>query len=325
MSVGCPWCTAPGSVRFEVPGDWAFPDRDQAFAVRWCAACAYGWVTPRPQLEDVAAAYPDGYYTHAKTHTPQPPTGFWSRLRQHLAWRWNREQADDADFLLSWLAAGAQPTLCDLGCGNGQALQPYCAAGMRVVGVEPDERARAVASGVLSEVFAGTAEQIPAALKGRPFDAVRLCHVLEHCLDPVQAVREAVSLLKPGGVLFLETPNSEARGFVQQQAAWPWTDIPRHLNFFTAASLRQACEAHGLQVEAVDYRGFARQVSEHWLDLERAIAQRLRPGSAAPRVVTRAWGLVLGAPFRSRARNYDSVWLVARRSSKVDAAGPDEA
>ncbi len=42
---------------------------------------------------------------------------------------------------------------------------------------------------------------------GKMFDAIVSAHVIEHVFQPVAVLSRARELLKPGGVLFLETPN----------------------------------------------------------------------------------------------------------------------
>ena len=42
---------------------------------------------------------------------------------------------------------------------------------------------------------------------GGPYEAVTMIHTLEHVLDPVASVRGAMSLVEPGGHLFLAVPN----------------------------------------------------------------------------------------------------------------------
>ena len=55
-----------------------------------------------------------------------------------------------------------------------------------------------------SNVFHGTLDEFETDDK---FDLVFMSHVIEHVLDPVATVAKIRTLLKPGGVLYLETPN----------------------------------------------------------------------------------------------------------------------
>ncbi len=308
----CPWCHCKMEFRFRVRCDWRSPKSSEPREVYWCATCEFGQVWPRPEPDEIRGFYPDGYYTHAETDERRQAPGWMSRLRQHLAWRISREQADTPEYLRSFLNDDLPLSLCDLGCGNGSALVPFRHAGFEVVGVEPDHQARIVAADLLDELHAGTAENATTALPNRRFSCVRLCHSLELCLDPARAIDQAFALLAPGGVLILETPNCAARGFMKQAGCWPWTDIPRHLNFFTEKSLRKASDVAGLNVEVCDFRGFGRQLSEEWLAEEAKIDSILRPEGPTANVQARAWRTLLASAVSRRARKYDSVYLIAR-------------
>jgi hypothetical protein len=124
-------------------------------------------------------------------------------------------------------------------------------------------------------VFDGTAEALPPALAGKKHDVLIMSHVLEHCLHPMQALRNARVLLRDGGCAIIETPNNACKGLQQAGIYWPWLDVPRHLNFFTTDSLRWACEESGLAVESVHYRGYARHFNPDWLQQEAAIRKAL--------------------------------------------------
>lgn len=311
--------------RFSVSCDWRIPESSEPREVHWCETCEYGQVWPRPDPDEIRDFYPDGYYTHSESDDRTQAPSWMSRLRQHLAWRTSREQADSPGFLRSFLSESPSLSICDLGCGNGSALVPFRQAGFEVVGVEPDEQARMIATNLLDELHAGTAETATAVLPGRRFSCVRLCHSLEHCHDPSRAIDQALALLAPGGVLMLETPNCAARGFAQQEGCWPWTDIPRHLNFFSEKSLRKACDVAGLEVEVCDFRGFGRQMSDDWLAEEAKIDSILRPEGPAAPVRARAWRSLLAGVFAPRAHKYDSVYLIARSAAPQATGSSTEA
>ena len=312
-SAACLWCGGPRTLRFSVRADWRQPDTTPPREVYWCDACDAGSVHPLPAAEEVPSFYPDGYYTHAGGLADNEAASFESKLRQHLAWRLNREVADTPALLRSFLPEVDRIGICDLGCGNGLALRPFREAGMHVVGVEPDDRARAVAKEELDEVYAGTAESLPDALQGRQFSCVRLFHSLEHCVDPLRALDQVATLIAPDGVLVLEVPNCASRGFRKQAGSWPWSDLPRHLHFLTETVLRRACEQRGWSIEALDYRGFARQFTDGWLADEQRMHAALHPADKPVAVKRRAWGFLLAGAYLSRPAKYDSVYLIARR------------
>jgi SAM-dependent methyltransferase len=104
--------------------------------------------------------------------------------------------------------AGQGPLL-DLGCGRGEALRVFAAAGLEVRGVDSSAEmvARCREQGLAVEqgdLLAHLAAVPPASL-----GAVVSFHVIEHLEPEVVARLIALALvaLRPGGLLVLETPN----------------------------------------------------------------------------------------------------------------------
>jgi SAM-dependent methyltransferase len=99
-----------------------------------------------------------------------------------------------------------RPRLLDVGCAMGSMLQEAKAAGWDPVGVETSEFAANYAeehSGC--PVYAGTLQK--AGFPSESFDVVTLMDVIEHVPYPVDLMDEIHRVLRPGGVVFLVTPN----------------------------------------------------------------------------------------------------------------------
>jgi len=223
------------------------------------------------------------------------------RLRVHLAWK-----TDLGQVLTPSEVTPSQPvpSMCDIGCGGGQTMAAFKQAGYEVVGIEPDPAARALASKV-GKVFEGTAESLPVELAGREFAVVALSHVLEHCIDPAVALGNVKRLLAPGGTAVIEVPNSTASGFQMYGPGWYFADIPRHLQFFTEKSFRNALASTGLRVQRVIYTGYTRQFSAEWLDAQKVIRERIGRGAGAS--AGNIWRLLATTTFARPAKKYDSI------------------
>jgi SAM-dependent methyltransferase len=298
----CFLCGTPMVPRFHAR-DHLRPRVLTEFLVEWCAVCDVGRVAGSFTPADVATFYTPDYYTHvASGESVKASMRLLDRLRVHLAWR-----ADHGVDLSPAEVARVKPapTLCDVGCGSGQAMSAFKCAGYDVVGIEPDPAARVLASRV-GEVFEGTAEAVPDAIRGRQFDVVLLSHVLEHCIDPGEALGNVKRLLAPGGTAIIEVPNNAALGFQMYGPGWFFADIPRHLQFFTERSLRKALGIAGLCVARVIYTGYTRQFSPEWLAAQKEIRAHIglnRDGRWDGNV----WGLLARTAFARAARKYDSI------------------
>lgn len=302
---------------FHCPCDHRRPLAGRSYRMHWCNGCGFGQVWRRPSKAEVLDFYAiDDYYTHDDHSNHDAGDRLLDRVRLHLAWRLDRGEDLTPDALGSFQTP-QQIELLEIGCGDGSNLARLQQYGFRVTGVEPDPRARQLALARGVPVLDGTAEDLPEGLSGRPFDRVLMSHVLEHCLDIDAAIDNALASLRPSGLLVVETPNCDALGFRVQQAAWPWTDIPRHLNFFTPRSLRLLLTRHGLHIVRQSYCGYCRQFSNAWLHSEAQVWRSLQACGARqdpmPHFKARAWMLLLRSMLSPKARKYDSVRLVARR------------
>lgn len=309
-----------------IPVDYRRPFNDDQYRLYWCRHSRFGYLYPRPPREMVEGFYrvPD-YYTHVDDQEPKNATGqctWHDKARMHLAWRLDRGHDMSPEKLESLLDRN-RSSICDIGCGSAQLLAEMQHRGHIVIGVEPDPEARKRAKERGVEVLDGTAESIPSALRTRAFHAVVLHHVLEHCIDPLVAVRNTTQLLADGGFVIIEVPNNEALGLRRSAAAWRWLDVPRHLNFFTTTSLQLLCRKAGLEVVSTEYRGFCRQFSAEWLKEEQKIwdvfAQKVN-ARQLPRRNSRLhnWGLLFRSGWNRKRCKYDSVRIVAARGGERD-------
>jgi 2-polyprenyl-3-methyl-5-hydroxy-6-metoxy-1,4-benzoquinol methylase len=150
--------------------------------------------------------------------------------------------------------------LLDYGCGVGTFLKCARDRGWEAYGLDISERAvsHARACGLpvwtLEEHLRGEA---PTA-QPSAFDVVTMWDVLEHVEDPHGTLQLVASLLKEGGVLFLETPTVDyplrrwslriAR-LTQGRLDWArFLFYPDHALYFSERTLSQLLQAHGFRV-----------------------------------------------------------------------------
>jgi 2-polyprenyl-3-methyl-5-hydroxy-6-metoxy-1,4-benzoquinol methylase len=315
----CLFCDAALVSRLRIPGDWRRPELTVEYRIGWCTDCSFGRLDPGLSAEETEAAYRVPYQPHGAAMTGGEPRGV-RRLANRLRDKLVSFNTGALDIDESWARqefGDEVLDICEIGCGSGRILEAFRSAGHRVVGVEPSREACEVARAKGLEVHQGHAEAPPASLGERRFDVVVMHHVLEHCQDPAAALRMTRALLKPEGSLVLETPNNEAMGLRWAESAWPWLDIPRHLQFFTAKSLRRICEDAGFEVARLEFRGYARQFQPEWIELEDTIARfvRARRGNAPSRAGSQRarWGLLARTFFSTPRKRFDSVRILATR------------
>ena len=135
--------------------------------------------------------------------------------------------------------------LLDVGCGNGEFLLRARAAGWRVVGVEPDGEAARHAIEAELEVHVGSVDDAP--FEPESFDVVTTHQVIEHVADPRAFLREAVRWLRPGGRLWVGTPNAQAWLLRWFGCSYGRLHAPYHLVLLSPRALVDVMASAGLQ------------------------------------------------------------------------------
>lgn len=114
-------------------------------------------------------------------------------------------------FLEPFLELENGPVAIDLGCGRGEWLEMVIGAGFAARGVDLDE---GMLEGCRTRGLPADLGDAVGALKARAAESVSVVsafHLVEHIPFPAlqDLVNEALRVLKPGGLLILETPNAE--------------------------------------------------------------------------------------------------------------------
>lgn len=265
----CPACGTPrrrllhGGLSdrlFGAPGVWTL----------WrCGGCATAYLDPRPSADTVGLAYTDYFWHQPPEEREREPSGAveWVRramrngyLRRALGYDLQPASGalgavaaavpDVASALDRWVRhlrrEAPAPRLLDVGCASGEFLLQMRALGWDVHGMDIDDAALEQARGAGLSAFHGTLEAPAGEIAAGGFDAVTLNHVLEHLADPVAALRSACELLRPGGVLWVATPNLRSLAHRMFGRDWLSLDPPRHLVLLSAETLVAAFGAAGL-------------------------------------------------------------------------------
>lgn len=152
--------------------------------------------------------------------------------------------------------------LLDFGGGIGRTALAALEAGFRPLVLEDSQKAVEDGRRHHPEIEWIQARALPAELTG--LDAVTLFHVLEHLLEPAEALRSIHQALKPGGVLVVEVPHWGSLMRRWRGLRWLYV-LDHHVNHFTAASLTRLASGCGFQRVAVEYRRtFAVNERQRW-------------------------------------------------------------
>lgn len=145
--------------------------------------------------------------------------------------------------------------LLEIGSFLGLFLDRIRADGWQVVGLEPY---RPAANYARAKYGLGIIEGVlpNAALPTARFDAAMMLHVIEHLPDPAEGLRELRRVVRPGGVLVVETPRFNSLSFkLLGRRERSIQNCPGHIFFFTEQTLRQILEHNGFKVFRVERVG----------------------------------------------------------------------
>jgi SAM-dependent methyltransferase len=174
--------------------------------------------------------------------------------------------------------------LLDVGCSTGFLLN---AARLRFepTGVEPSRWAADYAGRQLKIlVRRGTLEE--AKFPDASFDVVTLVDVIEHLADPLSTLQEIRRVLKPGGLLYVVTPNIASLMARLMRSRW-WGLRPAHIYYFSPRTLRHLLDKAGF--EPILLRSYGRVFTlDYWISRLRHYAS---PIVGFLRWVIRRWGM----------------------------------
>jgi 2-polyprenyl-3-methyl-5-hydroxy-6-metoxy-1,4-benzoquinol methylase len=134
--------------------------------------------------------------------------------------------------------------LLDFGSGSGAFLEVAGARDWQPHGVEFGEAA-ALCAAKGFEVHEGPlgADHFP---RGH-FDAVTAFEVVEHLTDPRGELESMARSIRPGGALYVTTPNFNSLSRRLLRERWRIISYPEHLNYFSAATLTRMVEESGFR------------------------------------------------------------------------------
>ena len=257
-----PVCAVPGGLIPCVCGGSVFkPALDCGeFAYVRCASCGLVQMNPQPHKAEIIERYSSAFGNDYLSYELENEAAF-LKLQQ-LA-------LDDAGFknfeknLFLRAANGEPPSVLDVGCATGALLSFLRERGWRVTGVEISPCAGYAKKDRNLDVRNLPLEENN--FSSGSFDAVLASHLIEHLNDPRSFLTEVRRVLKPGGRVFITTPNIS--GFQARLYGGRWRSaIFDHLYLFSARTLTKLLKSEGFKIEKIStWGGLAAGLVPAWL------------------------------------------------------------
>ena len=230
----CPACGNEELAEFGVVKDHSVSKEE--FQLVKCPSCGLRITQDQPDIDSIGPYYAsEDYISHSDTKKGVV-NSLYHKVRNHMLTQKQR-------LVEKYSSRGS---LLDIGTGTGYFINHMKLAGWDVLGLEPDEGARAHA---LKE-FGLTVQDIDTmgSLESGAYDAITMWHVMEHVHNLNEHVAELQRLLDDDGVLVIAVPNPLSADANHYGKYWAAYDVPRHLWHFSPKSMVSLLANHGFEV-----------------------------------------------------------------------------
>lgn len=212
--------------KFEDLGESKCPILDKRFHLEKCDNCGLVFVNPMPDEEELSKIYSTEYRL-----------GYQSWVGKILNVYSRAVFAADARFIRKYIKKGK---IIDIGYGSGEMLLAL-GLGWEKYGYDAYSK-KADRLQIQKRLGIKTLASLR-ELKSQSFDLVILRNVIEHTTKFKSLFENAYRLLKPGGLLFIRTPNIGSLDFKIFGPNWYMTYMGGHIVFFNKSTLKRvACE-----------------------------------------------------------------------------------
>jgi 2-polyprenyl-3-methyl-5-hydroxy-6-metoxy-1,4-benzoquinol methylase len=213
---------------------------EDEFTYYGCADCKTIFIHPVP-IEQLKKIYPSNYYSFVNK-----PKNVVVGLKEWLDKRFFKK-------ILKQLQA-QQINVLDVGGGTGWMLDVLKKTDKRIgltQVVDIDEKAKRIAEEKGHAYFEGTIESFTT---DKLFHLILMLNLVEHVADPLAVLQKAQSILAPGGIIVIKTPNTmswDAR--LYKRSYWGGLHCPRHWTIFSEKSFRILLQSTRLKIKKLEY------------------------------------------------------------------------
>ncbi len=227
----CPLCGSAGRT-LAMRKRGVVVDRD--FDIVKCDICGHHRVDPRIADEDLDDLYDDAYFRAGgfdrNVNYFAPPSDYSRRVASDVV-ATVEEVLDRSLRGARWL---------DFGCGPGHLLEALRDQGVEGIGYDGSAAAAAICRARRLPIVSKDALSSQAGT----FDVVSAAEVIEHVGDPPGFLRYLVSLLRIGGILYIQTGNWN---IIRHIPGTPYIMPEGHIQYFTPSGMRKLFRRCGLQ------------------------------------------------------------------------------
>jgi len=193
--------------------------------------------SPQPSLENLGRYYESADYI---SHTDSKRSLF------EKAYHFVKGIALKNKLKLINSSSSSKGKLLDIGAGTGDFLLTAKENGWKTIGVEPSEKAKAIAIQKGIQFVVSTQE-----LESHSFDVITMWHVLEHVPNLDNQIKELKRLIKPNGTIIIAVPNFKSYDAKYYGKFWAAYDVPIHFWHFSKTAIKLLFEKENIKLEKI--------------------------------------------------------------------------
>ena len=200
----------------------------EKFNIVSCKQCGFKFTNPRPDINLIHKYYEsENYISHSNTNS-----GVFNKIYHLIKKISIKNKIQTIEELKP-----KNKTLLDIGCGTGSFLGSIQTRGWKVIGIEPNGKARKAAIDDHSINVLDEIELIN--LPKNSFSVITMWHVMEHVHTIKQRIHEIYNLLESGGYAIIAVPNHTSWDAKHYGEYWAAYDVPRHLYHFSPQTIKE--------------------------------------------------------------------------------------
>jgi methionine biosynthesis protein MetW len=210
------------------------------FCIVKCKNCGLLFTNPRLKAEAINKANEGNF-------SPGHQNKSSLFIRNHPALRkiWHQVTGE----YISEILERSRGRVLDLGCGFGDMLEDLTRKGCDAYGIETNPRAVEFCLKKGFKVSCLTLEE--AHFPDEYFDAVILCHVIEHLSHPLETLKEIYRILKPKGLVLVYCPNAASYLTDFFGRYWHGWALPFHFYHYTGKTIKELAARAGFKINRI--------------------------------------------------------------------------
>jgi 2-polyprenyl-3-methyl-5-hydroxy-6-metoxy-1,4-benzoquinol methylase len=256
----CVVCDSDESKKLFVATDLKHKNKGE-WSLRKCVGCGLVLISPIPK--NLSKYYPNDYLSYKDYPVAKIPTFKKFALKNYFNYsHLNVKSSLKTDiygilyylftkFNRSRIIPFSKGLLLDIGCGSGEFLSSQKGLGWNVRGIDFNKEAVKVAKKHgLNVIFAQyDIHKFPT----NNFDVITASFLFEHLTTPLSFLKKTHFELKKGGLIVIDTPNTNALDLKLFGNLWYSLDTPRHIYMFNKKNISKMLTKNGFAIKKISF------------------------------------------------------------------------